>query len=187
MLWWRGPVRRYLEISGVEFGDDVRLIGRPIVSIANGSQIIIGSRSSLCSDSRYTALGVNHPVILRTLRHEAFIRIGEDVGISGATICAAKEVNIGNKVLIGANVTITDTDFHSLKPSNRRYNISPTDISASAVSIAENVFVGAGVYILKGVSIGSNSVIGAGSIVVNDIPDNVIAAGNPAKVLGSLP
>jgi acetyltransferase-like isoleucine patch superfamily enzyme len=158
----------------------------PLISMAKNSNIEIGANASLCSSSYYTALGVNHPVILKTLSEGATIKIGADTGISGTTICAAISVSIGNQCLIGANVTIVDTDFHSIKPDNRRHNSDPLEIGSSPVTIADNVFIGAGSIILKGVSIGKNSVIGAGAVVTKDIPENVIVAGNPAVILRRL-
>jgi len=149
-------------------------------------RINIGSRCVLCSDSRYTALGVNHPVILRTLKASAHIQIGEDSGISGASICAALSVVIGREVLLGANVVITDTDFHAVYPTGRRFNENLEDIKSSPVFIEDNVFVGTGAIILKGVTIGRNSVIAAGAVVTRNIPENVIAAGNPARVVSPI-
>lgn len=175
--------------TGVQLGDNVQILGSPLVSMEPDSQILIGANYVLWSDSRYTGLGINHPVVLRTLRAgaRARIHIKGDAGISGATICAAIEINIGSHVLLGANVTIVDTDFHSLKANDRRYNNNPYDIAASPVNIADNVFIGTGAFILKGVNIGANSIIGVGAIVVCDIPANAIAASNPAKIIGNIP
>ena len=114
------------------------------------------------------------------------ISVGRDSGFSGTVICAAIEVVIGSECLFGANVTIVDTDFHSIKPQNRRYNNNPADIAAAPVFIADNVFVGAGAMILKGVSIGRNSVVGAGAVVTKDVPENVVVAGNPARIISNL-
>ena len=108
-------------------------------------------------------------------------------GISGATICAAVEVVLGAEVLLGANVIIADTDFHALRPHGRRFNDNPADIGSAPVGIGDNVFVGTGACILKGVTIGANSVIGAGAVVVGDIPPNVVAGGNPARVIKAIP
>jgi len=137
------------------------------------------------SSAFYSGPGINHPVVLRTLSADANITIGNDVGISGGGIVAAKEVVIGNNVLMGANVFITDTDFHPKTSSNRRY--SQENIEVSPVRIGNNVFIGMDSIILKGVSIGDNSIVGAGSVVTRSIPENYIAAGNPAKILSSLP
>ena len=75
---------------------------------------------------------------------------------------------------MGANVTIMDSDQHTYDP--RAGKDKP-------VRIEDNVWIGGGVTILKGVTIGRNSLIGAGSMVVKSIPENVIAAGNPCKVI----
>jgi acetyltransferase-like isoleucine patch superfamily enzyme len=83
-------------------------------------------------------------------------------------------------------VTITDTDFHPLDPAGRRYCKDDSRIRCAPVRLEDNVFVGAGSTILKGVTIGRNSVIGAGSIVTKSIPANVVAAGNPCRPIGKL-
>ncbi len=172
-----------LKQYGVEYAEGLRLYGAPVVSVAKDSQISIGKRVVLCSWSTYTALGVHHAVILRTLAPGAQLIIGDDVGMSGATVCAAKKVLIGAKTMLGANVTITDTDFHSLSSQNRRYDSDPERVGSKEIVIGENVFVGTNSVILKGVHIGDNSVIGAGSIVTGAIPANVVAAGNPCRPL----
>ena len=81
---------------------------------------------------------------------------------------------IGNNVKVGANTVITDTDWH--------YEDTRSGRDAD-VYIGDNVWLGYGVVVLKGVTIGENSVIGARSVVTHDIPANVIAAGNPCKVI----
>lgn len=187
LLWWRGVVPLRLRSLGVLVGPSTSFIGMPIVSKAPESTIEIGERCSIISAASETALGVNHSVIIRALRPRAQITIGDDVGISGAVICAAISVQIGERCLIGANVTIFDTDFHSLAALNRRYNKNPQDIRACPVRIGNNVFIGTGSIITKGVSVGDNSIIGAGSVVVNDVPANVVAAGNPARVIREIP
>jgi len=104
--------------------------------------------------------------------------------MSGGAICSAQSVTIGEGTLLGANVVIADTDFHPIVPEGRRY--SHADVAVAPVTIQENVFIGMNSLILKGVVIGANSVIGAGSVVTKSIPANVIAAGNPCRVLKPL-
>lgn len=186
-MWWKLTVTPALRIAGVEIAEGVQIQGKPIVGMARGSRIRIGARSVLCSDSQINALGINHPVVLRTMRPGAEIIIGEDTGMSGGSICAASSIRIGAGCLIGANVTLADTDFHALSPVNRRYNRKPDDIAVAPIVIEDNVFIGADVFVLKGVTIGQNSVIGAGAVVTNDVPRNTIAAGNPARVIKGLP
>jgi acetyltransferase-like isoleucine patch superfamily enzyme len=174
-----------LSCSRVTLGGSVSAFGMPVVSMCPGSECYIGEGSRLISVSFATALGVNHPVVLRTLRPEARIRIGARVGMSGGTICASKLVAIGDDTLLGANVTIADTDFHSPNP-DRRASRSEEDVVVAGVTIGKKVFVGTNAIILKGVSIGDNSVIGAGSVVTKSIPANVVAAGNPCRPIKSL-
>ena len=169
------PIR--LRAIGVTLGDSVTFYGMPIVSMAKGSVISINDRVVLCSDSRFTAIGVNHPVVLRTLRSDAKIVIGENTGMSGGSICAALSVVLGGECLIGANVTITDTDFHATKPENRRSNNRDCDIKSSKVDIGNNVFIGTGAVVLKGVTIGQNSVVAAHSLIRGNIPSDVIWTG----------
>jgi acetyltransferase-like isoleucine patch superfamily enzyme len=176
-----------LRSLGVELAADVTLYGEPIVSLADPSRISVGSGVVLCSESERTALGVSRPCILRTLRPGAAIVIGPESGLSGTVICAAVSVSVGRECLFGADVLVADTDFHPLKAAGRRHSDEVDDIPAAAIVIGDNVFIGARSMILKGVHVGENSVIGAGSVVVSDIPPNVMAAGVPARVLGDLP
>lgn len=176
--------RLSLRSNGVDLGRSVILHGCPVVSRVPDTTITIEDGVVLCSKSRYTALGVNHPVVLRTLAPKARIVIGRNVGISGGSICAAVEVVIGEGTLLGANVTIADTDFHPISSLTRRFD--QDGIATAPVAIGKNVFIGTGAIILKGVTIGDNSVIGAGSVVARSIPPNSIAAGNPCRVLRSL-
>ncbi|MCL1833642.1 MAG: acyltransferase [Leptospirales bacterium] len=109
--------------------------------------------------------------------------IGDHVGISGTTINSCKKVVIGNHVVIGTGVCIFDTDFHSLDPRVRAGNADSIKKGAKRVIIEDHAFIGAYSIILKGVTIGKNSVVGAGSVVRASIPPNQIWAGNPAKFI----
>lgn len=171
---------------GVDAGRDVVLYGSPILQMSSKSTISLGDRVVLCSDSRFTALALNHRVKLATVRTGARIDIGSDSGISGACIVAAIQISIGSEVLLGANVSIFDTDFHPLNPHGRRHSDIKADIKTAPVHISDNVFVGTGAIILCGSVIGRDSVVAAGSIVRGRFPAGAIIAGNPAKVVGSV-
>ncbi|OAI04490.1 acyltransferase [Methylomonas methanica] len=179
--YWQIAGKVLCKIHGVNIGEECEFYGLPIIVRYPGSKITLGNRVVLCSHPRFTDLGVNHPVIIRTLRANAEIYIDSDAGLSGTVICAAKAVKIGKEVLIGANVSIFDTDFHSKEPINRRHCNDPDKIPALPVIIENNVFIGTGVIICKGVTVGENSIIGTGSIVVKDVPPSKIYAGNPAR------
>lgn len=183
LIYWHICGHMLAKIHGVAIGEKCTFYGLPVFSRYPGSTIIIGNRVVLCSDPRYTALGVNHPVILRTLRKGAQIIIDDECGLSGTTVCAAVSVTIGKQGLIGANVSIFDTDFHAIASENRRFCNDPAKIASQPVKIGNNVFIGVNSLICKGVAIGENSVIGAGSVVVKNVEASRIYAGNPAKEL----
>lgn len=115
----------------------------------------------------------------------AKVIIGHDSMLNNnfVAICDHTSIIIGEKVLIGPFVEIYDSNFHGLEP-DRRYMSCPDE--AAAVIIEDNVFIGSNVKILKGVTIGRDSVIANGSIVTKSIPPGVVAGGNPAKVLRNL-
>ena len=175
-----------MRLRGVAVDQHVVALGRPIVRRERGSRIQIGQSVTLVSSSRDTALGVSRPVILRTLCSGAAIEIGADCGLSGTTICAVTSVSIGQRVLLGADVLIADTDFHVVDRLPRRFDAIPMARPDDAVVIEDDVFVGARAIVLKGVRIGHGSVIGAGSLVTEDVPPNVVAAGSPCKPIRSL-
>ena len=167
-------------------GADPIIRGLPIISLFEGSRIEIGDRAYLISRSVNTALGVNHPVVLRTLKNKARVAIGNDFGASGASICCAFSITIGNRVKMGANAIVTDTDFHSLDPQLRASNADLAHASFRPVRIGSDVFVGAGAYILKGVTIGDYAIIGAGAVITRDVPSRAIMGGNPGRLIGTV-
>lgn len=106
------------------------------------------------------------------------IIIGDNVGLSNVAITCKTGVTIGNRTMIGAGTVIYDTDFHPIDPQRRECF---QEAKSKPVIIEENVFVGAQCIILKGSCIGRNSVVGAGSVVSANIPENEVWAGNPAR------
>ena len=107
--------------------------------------------------------------------------IGDNVGMSFVTIACFNQIFIGNNVKIGGDVIIYDADFHSLN-ANKRTAIPEIkqNIKTKPVHISNNAFIGAHSILLKGCSIGENSIVGAGSVVTRKIPANQIWGGNPA-------
>lgn len=121
--------------------------------------------------------------MLQARNGEARIRIGRRSVLSNnVTVISCVAVDIGEECLIGDGVLIVDSDFHHTDPLKRR----ETPENDAPVSIGDNVWLGSRVTVLKGVSIGRNSVVAAGSVVTRDVPENTIVAGNPAKVIRQL-
>lgn len=152
----------------------------PLIRKHKKATIELGKNIVLCSDPNKNSIGVFQKVILNSLKYNSFLKIGENVGISGATISCENRILIGNNVLIGSGVLITDSDSHPLNPLDRDNNDL---IKTAPIIIEDNVFIGARSIILKGVCIGQGSVVGAGSVVVKNIPPMCICAGNPAKII----
>ncbi|MDJ1482170.1 DapH/DapD/GlmU-related protein [Cytophagaceae bacterium YF14B1] len=130
------------------------------------------------------------------------IKIGTSTFIGGNTqLNSMNSISIGNNVLIAANCVIQDHNSHSTNYLERRNDINLTirrflgnpakdknfDIIANkSIVIEDDVWIGMGVYILKGVTIGARSIIGAGSVVTKDVPSDTIYAGNPASFVKKL-
>jgi acetyltransferase-like isoleucine patch superfamily enzyme len=122
-------------------------------------------------------------VKLQARSPESRIIIGGGTKFSNnVQVIAEKRITIGSRCLIGDAVLIMDSDGHALA-AHERHDASP---ATDEIFIEDIVFIGSRVIILKGVTIGKDSVVGAGSVVIRSIPSGVIAAGNPAKVIRTL-
>lgn len=144
-------------------------------SIRFGNKVKIGVELSPGFYSGYGYIEVRNP--------ESRIEIGNNVRFNnGFSMVALQKISIGNDALIGLNFSVSDSDFHHLKPAERFHSNPPSE----QVSIGNNVFIGSDVTVLKGVSIGDNSVIGSNSVVTKNVPDNVVVAGNPARIIREL-
>lgn len=127
------------------------------------------------------------PYFYNTLSHiearqdTAIIRFKKGIVMNNnfTAIAEKSSITIGENVLIGSNVQIVDSDFHEIDPKRRNSG----NHKCKPVVIEDNVFIGNNVIILKGVTIGENSIISAGAIVYESFPENVIIAGNPAKIV----
>lgn len=121
---------------------------------------------------------------------ESSIKVGNHCFLgSGTVLLAAKQIQIGDHVLIGGNCYITDNDGHALDPELRVNDVSDSvlgrknwvHVGMGAVLIGDHVWIAPNCIILKGVTIGRGAVIAAGSVVTRDIPEMMLAAGNPAR------
>ena len=174
---------RELKRNGASFKDctfygkcHIRKSANGIISIGDHFVCQSGSLSCIdtCIDSKLQTDGYGKLII------------GNNVGISSTVIHAWDSIVIEDNVKIGAGCMIFDTNFHSLDASIRN---SPDDckhVKTAPVHIKKNAFIGTRSIITKGVTIGENSIVAAGSVVVKDIPDNQIWGGNPARFIKEL-
>jgi len=170
----------YRSLSNIKL--NMNNINQPVLSsgkgiVAIGRNVKFGVKPSPGYYSNYTYLNARRP--------ESKIIIGDNNFFNNnlAIISDGKTIRIGNNCLFGLNVEITDSDFHDLSIDNR---FGGKNVIKKDVVIGNNVFIGNNVVILRGVSIGDNCVVGNSSLVVKDIPENSIAAGNPCKVIRTL-
>ena len=171
-------------LSGLEWGTGWKVYGRPIVQRHRKSRISIGDGLEIRSFPRSNPLAPNHPVVFATRERGAELELGDDCGLTSTTLVAADRVRLGDRVQVGANSTIVDTDFHPLTPERRNENF--LDGEVASVTVEDDVFIGMESLVMKGVRIGEGSVVGAGSVVTQDVPPRTVVAGNPATVVREL-
>jgi carbonic anhydrase/acetyltransferase-like protein (isoleucine patch superfamily) len=171
-LFTNGPIRIFGEL--------------PVFKLPGNGRINLGEKVVLNSDRQNTntALTFNCTLVCG-LNGE--INIGDNTMLNGVSVTSYQKVNIGSNCQIASCTLISDTDFHPINPDERNkesmgIRIDHNIVNKKEINIGNNVWIGWGCTILKGVTIGDNSIIAAGSVVLNDIPKNVIAAGNPAVV-----
>lgn len=162
------------KLKGVELGTNAEFVRFARFSRMAGSTIRIHHGCRFRSDRASNRVGVNRACYISTLRRGAVLLVGPHCAFSGTVIASAKHIELGSFVRCGANTTVMDSDFHGDDPRSGE---------AQAVVIEDHVWLGLNVIVQKGVRIGRNSVIAAGSVVTRDIPPNVMAGGIPAKVI----
>ncbi len=153
-----------------------KIYGRIIVK--NNGYLQMGKNLIFRCSSTSNFIGLTKTCSLFIVKGGRLV-MGNYVGMSGTTIYCANAITIGNYVNFGGNVSIWDTDFHPIDFEDRRLHIK-SKIKTVPVVIGNDVFIGANVLILKGVTIGDRSIVGAGSVVTRCIPEDEIWAGNPA-------
>lgn len=189
------PSLFYQSISGLKLNTTNRLVGGVkiikknklicLLTRTRNGELIIGNDFKCNNKIKSNSIGLIQPSIFNISAPNSRIIIGDNVGISGSTICATTSVTIGNNVLIGSGCLISDTDSHPIDWEDRLYDRNEKTRKASIV-IEDNAFIGARSIILKGVTIGEGAVVGAGSVVSKDVPPYSIVCGNPARVVKTL-
>lgn len=163
-------------------GNNFKVNGRPMIYIGDACRIEIGDNVLLNSSNAKYHVNMFAPVKLLCDRNNAKIIIGNNTRIHGTCIHAYNEVVIGENCLIAANTQIFDGNGHNLSMDNPANRIHTTGKS-KPIRIEDNVWIGTNCIVLPGTTIGSGSVISAGSVVDCDIPPGCLAGGNPVKII----
>lgn len=165
-------------------GRGVTIRGPIRVKVLPGGRLMIGDGVCLQSGFRYNPVG-SECVMGIWVGPKGRLEIESGAGLSGATIVCMEAVVIGRDTFVGGGTRIYDTDFHALDPDQRRRH-DPADIRSMPVHIGRECFIGGYTMILKGVTVGDEAVIGAGSLVTKDVPPREVWAGNPARFVKKL-
>lgn len=171
-FWWQ-----------VDLGSGNQFFGKTFFRKFPDSSVRIGKRCRFRSRVTSNQIGLNRPCMVSTLHSDSCVSVGDDCGFSGTVIAAYSSITIGNRVICGANTTITDTDWHAISMQDRANHIPP---KTAPIVIEDDVWLGMNVIVLRGVTIGAGTMVGAGSIVIQSLPAGVVAAGQPAKVLRAI-
>jgi acetyltransferase-like isoleucine patch superfamily enzyme len=168
-----------LKLLKIKYGKNLKMIGWPFIFKFPDANLEIGDDCRINSSFLSNLLGIYQRSII-IAKGKSNIKIGNRVGISGTTIYAWEDIEIGDDTIIGANTKIFDTDFHPLDANDRLHG----DISSvlkKKVVIGKNVFIGCNCLILKGTVLEDHCVVGAGSVVTGFHEKGSVIAGNPAR------
>lgn len=181
--------------KGVVFGTNMMAYNKVYLTgycRHGGGRVTIGDDLQLTSGDGINPICRNIRACIHLGSPKASITIGNHVGMSSPCVWIQTKLTIGNYVNIGGNCLILDTDTHQIDYLARRgkkatnLDDPKTTVQSAPVTIEDDVWIGANCIILKGVTIGARSVIGAGSVVTKSIPADCIAAGNPCRVIKAL-
>ncbi|WP_128548320.1 acyltransferase [Larkinella soli] len=175
--------RWLFKMNGVEFGEGLYSRGIPDVYIAKGGKMKVG-RIFRLNNGRYHNMAGREQDCLFSVEAGGTLTIGDNVAVSSFAVICTQSITIGNNVRIGGNTCICDSDFHSLRHTDRIAIPENEDsVVSKPVVLEDNCFVGSHCTVMKGVRIGARSVVGSGSVVTKSIPPDEIWAGNPARFI----
>jgi acetyltransferase-like isoleucine patch superfamily enzyme len=170
-------------------GKGVKVLGSsPYFKIPRNGKIVIGNNVVLNSDFKRTNTALTYKCKFVT-GYDGEIVVGENSMLNGVCVVSYLKVKIGKYCQIASSTIISDTDFHPVDPIQRLKQVigepfSYLHVGKKEVSIGNNVWIGWNCTILKGVTIGDNCIVAAGSVVLSGIyPDSCLIAGNPAKIV----
>lgn len=168
-IWYR--------LRGIKVGKRTFISGFPWLCRRYGGEIIIGDNVTLHSKRRYNTL-ITHQVSISTITPEAVVELHYNCGLSGCKIVCANRVSIGEYTIIGPDTVIYDCKQHDYDKTVGWLRCKKT--TGKPIIIGKRCFIGMRCIILKGVTIGDNCVISAGTIITKDVPPGHLASGNPA-------
>ena len=182
--------RLIFRVNKVSFGKNMLICNQFYLIKHPTANICIGDNFVFTSGEAFNPLSRNIKGCIYADKN-SIINIGNNVGISSASLRAKEKIQIGNNVKIGGDCILMDTDAHSLdyrirnshKKNEQGEAIDTILAKSKPIIIEDDVLIGTRCIILKGVTVGARSIIGSGSIVTKDIPSDCIAAGNPCKVI----
>lgn len=174
--------RMILKSYGAVLGKNIQIPGK-VYWLIRGGKVRIGDNFYYSSGDAVNPIGSNLQGAIY-VESGASLTIGNDVGMSSTRMWIHDSIKIGNHVKIGGCVLLTDTDAHPIDFMARRSSNEGT--KSAPIVIEDDVWIGAHCVILKGVTIGARSIIGAGSVVTKSIPADCVAAGNPCRVIKKL-
>lgn len=145
----------------------------------SGNRLEIGDYVTIRSRSKGYHAGMPFPACIFIDVENAYVKIGSNTRLNGVYVHSQKGIQIGENCVIAAGVNILDSNGHLVKSVNRTEG---RDVPKEII-IGNNVWIGLNSIILKGTTIGSNSVVAAGSVVKGEFPENSIISGNPATVV----
>lgn len=169
-------------VNKINIGRNLRFRGYPIISIGEKCSLLIGDNVTLNSKNKGYHVNMFSKVKLLADKNKSIISIGNNSRIHGSCIHANKSIKIGENCLIAANCQIIDCNGHDTSFENTKNRIN-TKGTAKPIVIENDVWLGTGVIVLPGVTIGKGSIITPNSVVHKDIPSMVIAGGNPIKII----
>jgi acetyltransferase-like isoleucine patch superfamily enzyme len=175
--WWTEPIP-----PNIEFGEGFYCESAQMFRFLRSKKphaIVFGNHASCYAGCSFS------------VGDEGNVTVGDFTLLNGALVMCEKRIDIGSHCLISWNVGIADSDFHPLDPAQRlidSHALAPflkdrpprPKLKTAPVIISDNVWIGMNAIILKGVTIGENSVVAAGSVVTKSVPANTVVAGNPA-------
>lgn len=168
-------------LHGIQHGKNLRVFDKVLLNVKGYVQI--GHNFMFTSSDGINPISSNLQGCMY-VEKTGTVEIGDNVGMSSTRMWISNHLTIGNHVKVGACCLIIDTDTHQIDYLQRRKGEG--HINSAPITIEDDVWIGAHCIVLKGVTIGARSIIGAGSVVTKDIPADCIAAGNPCRVIRNL-